>query len=297
MKATPVPESGPQVAEDHRLDVHRGAEVVWDVFAAAVDAGTFAVPGAEDRADGPVELFEGVLRELLSRLAADDALELLDDVGQFLRVQGVVVGHGQRGLMGSDDPFEQPGVHPHHAVAEHLEQAAVGVPGEPLPSGRLGKAGHGVVVETDVEDGVHHPGHRETRSGTNGHQQRIVGPPEIAPQGTLQVRQCMGHLHAELRRFLTGLQIHPARLRGDGEAGRHRQFEPSHLGQAGTLATEQGSHLPAALGELVHVLGRCAHLASGLSLVRHDGHGAADLVDDGVGDGTRCGPTVRSVTR
>src|SRR5258705_310591 len=59
-------------------------------------------------------------------------------------------------------------------VAEHLHEAAVGVPREALVLGRAGDALDGLVVEPEVEHGVEHAGHRLARAGPDGDQQRVL---------------------------------------------------------------------------------------------------------------------------
>ena len=54
------------VAEDHRLDVDRGAEVVGDAGGVAVVDRALAVPGAEDGLSRQFELLVGVGGELLA---------------------------------------------------------------------------------------------------------------------------------------------------------------------------------------------------------------------------------------
>ena len=49
------------VAEDHRLDVDGGAEIVGDLVLLAVENRTRVVPGAEDRLDGELELNHRIL--------------------------------------------------------------------------------------------------------------------------------------------------------------------------------------------------------------------------------------------
>ena len=65
MKATPVPEVLALVAEDHALDVDRGAQVVGDALGAAVHLRAVVVPALEDGDDGQMQLFHGIGRELL----------------------------------------------------------------------------------------------------------------------------------------------------------------------------------------------------------------------------------------
>ncbi len=75
--------------------------------------------------------------------------------------------------------LEQVAGHVEHDLAEHLHEAAVGVEGEPLVAGLLREPAHGVVVEAEVEDRVHHPGHRERRTRAHRHEQRVGGRAEL----------------------------------------------------------------------------------------------------------------------
>lgn len=62
-KTHPGPGIVAQVAEDHRLHVDRGTEVVGDAVVAAVDPGAGIVPALEDRPHRPLQLPPGVLGE------------------------------------------------------------------------------------------------------------------------------------------------------------------------------------------------------------------------------------------
>ena len=57
-----------QVAEDHQLNVDRGAPGVGDVVHAAIDIGAGVVPGAEHGLDGAHELLLGIGGEVLADL-------------------------------------------------------------------------------------------------------------------------------------------------------------------------------------------------------------------------------------
>ncbi len=63
----------------------------------------------------------------------------------------------------------------HDHVAEHGDEAAVGVVGEALVAGALGQPVDGLVVEAQVEDGVHHARHGEHGAGADGEEQRVLG--------------------------------------------------------------------------------------------------------------------------
>ena len=63
--ATPEPERVARVAEDHLLDVDRGAPVVGDAVDAAVGDGALAAPGVEHGADRAPQLLARVAREVV----------------------------------------------------------------------------------------------------------------------------------------------------------------------------------------------------------------------------------------
>jgi hypothetical protein len=60
-----------------------------------------------------------------------------------------------------------------------------------------GQRGGGLVVEPQVEDGVHHPRHRHRGPGAHRHQQRPPAPAERLSGGLLQPVQRRVHLGGE----------------------------------------------------------------------------------------------------
>ncbi len=245
---------GAEVAEDHGADVDRGAQVARDALLAAVELGTVGVPRVEDGLDGEVELLAGVLRERAAGLLGDDLLEAGD---QLLQVGGVEVGvdGDLLGGLGLVEGFlEELAVDVQHGLAEHLDEAAVRVPREALVTGLGGKAGHGLVGEADVQDGVHHAGHRELRTGAHGDQQRVVRLSELLAHLRLEGGKVGADLFAQRGRGRAALEVDLAGLGGDGEAGRDRQTQVGHLGEVGSLAAEKVLEVAVALGEVVDEL-------------------------------------------
>ena len=164
-----------------------------------------------------------ILRELPPRMSGHDRLEHLDELLEVTSRQLDVGGHALVLLGRVQRRSERTTVHPEHRLAEHLNQPAVGVPRETLITGRIDQAGHRMVVEADVQNGVHHPGHGELRPRAHADQQRVVRITQTPPDLILQGPQRHRHLHPQLIRAPTLLQVMPARLGGDGEPRRHRQ--------------------------------------------------------------------------
>ena len=152
------------VPEDHRHDVHRRSEVVWDLVVLPVVARPLPEPGREDRLDGEVQLLIRVGGEFATGLAADDRLELVGDLTQGGRVEVRVLFDAPRVLGGVERLVELRAVDVHHDPAEHLDKAPVRVPPEPLVAGQGDESLERPLVQAEVEDGVHHAGHRELRA-------------------------------------------------------------------------------------------------------------------------------------
>ncbi len=64
-------------------------------------------------------------------------------------------------------------LHSHRGRTEHVDQPPVAIVGKSCISGLLGQPFDTCIGKTEVEDGVHHPGHGESRPGSNGYQEWI----------------------------------------------------------------------------------------------------------------------------
>ena len=129
------------VAEDHRHDVDRGAEVVGDLLAVAVVVGALAEPRGEHGLDREVELLVGVGREVAAGVGADDRLELLDERLEVVDGEVGVGGAVAVELLARLERVVEPlAVHVHDDPAEHLDEPAVRVPAEALVAGQRDQA-------------------------------------------------------------------------------------------------------------------------------------------------------------
>ena len=246
-----------EVAEDHRHDVHRGAEVGGDPLLAAVQDRPVGVPRAEHGEHREVHLLPRVLRELAARVHAHDGLEAVHDPAQVARVEVEIV-LGALGLLRLiDRVLEGLAVDAEHGLAEHLDQAAVGVPGEPLAARLLGQAAHRLVGQADVQHRLHHARHGELGPGPDADEQRVRGITELPAHLLFQLPQVLADLVGEAGRDGALAQVLTAGLGGDDEAGRHRQAQVGHLRQIRALATEQVLEVLVSLGEVVDELRHC----------------------------------------
>ena len=108
----------------------------------------------------------------------NDVLEFVNELAQRRRVElGVVLG-SDLGLFRDERVLEARAVDAEHDSAEHLQEAAVGIPREALVAGQGGQAGDGFVVEAEIQDGVHHARHRKFGARAHADEQRVRGRTE-----------------------------------------------------------------------------------------------------------------------
>ena len=136
-----------QIAEDHRLHVHRRAQHVIDSVDAAISLGALVLPGTEYRVARHHQLLVRILREIAFGMFLDYLLVFRDD---FLQRLGIEVSI-ERGfflfLLGVEDFFEFFFLNLQHHVAEHLDQAAVGIVGKARVVAALGQRLHALIVQ------------------------------------------------------------------------------------------------------------------------------------------------------
>ncbi len=249
VKPTPVAGGIAHVAEDHGLHVGGGAEVVRDLFHAAVIGGVLAPPGAEHGRDGAGELLARILRKRFSGLFLDELFVVGDDGFQVVGFEvGIELDLGFL-LALVEDVVELVHVHVERDLAEHLDEAAVTVVGEARIGAFGGEALDALIVHAEIEDGVHHAGHGELRAGTDAQKQRIAGVAEFLAHLLFELGEGCGDLLLDFGGDgVFVLEINIADFGGDGEAGRHGHARAAHLGEAGAFAAEHVLHFAIAVG-------------------------------------------------
>ena len=173
-------------------------------------------------------------------------VDLLEDGDELLEIVGIQIDVVRDALVGLhlvDLFLEQALGHAHDDVCKHLHKAAVAVVGKARVAGLLGQTLNGRVVQTEVEDGVHHAGHGLARAGAHGHQQGIFHVAELLAGDLLKALDVRKDVRLDLRIDLPAVRIVlRAGFRRDREALRHRHTGRCHLRQAGTLAAKCVAH-------------------------------------------------------
>ena len=245
-----------QIAEHHLHNVHGRAEVVGDIVGTTVDGGARVLPRVEDGVDGEAQLVARVVAEGIGAGSLrDDRLERRHELLQVLGSQISVVLHATRLLQLRQRVLEVVGRHAKHHLAEHLHEAAVGVPGEAGIAALGGEALDRGVVDAEVEDRVHHARHREHRAGAHADEQRLLRIAELAAGALLECGEALEHALPEpVRPGAAGVHRINAGLGRDGEAVGNGHADALHLGNVGALAAEQVAHLGRTLGLVVDEL-------------------------------------------
>ncbi len=156
-----------------------------------------------------------------------------------------------RGLELGQSVLETVTVDAVHDVAIHLDQPPIRVERETRIAGRGREPLDCDVVQAEVEDRVHHPGHRDRRARANGDEQRAL----VVAEALLGARLECGDVLVDLGVEAVGDgaargHVRTARLRRDGETRRYRNAELGHLGEADPLSAEE---LPTAVRVLVEI--------------------------------------------
>ncbi len=251
------------VPEDHLHHVHGRPELVRDLVGLPVHACTRRVPGVEDRADRAEQLVVGVEREPMPRLVLVDRVVALDQLQQVGRGQLDVRAEAAALLERVQRLLERVRVDPFDDLAIHLDQSPVRVVGEAAVPRGGGHTERCLVVEPEVEDRVHHPGHRDRSTGPNGDEQRVERIAEGRAGRVLETADVLLDLDLEPRwEIPTGRHVGAAGVGCDREAGGNRHVEVRHLGEPDALSAEQFAAPVDGLVERVdesraHLLLRC----------------------------------------
>ena len=223
--------------------------MIRDVVDAAVLDRARVHPRAEHGVAGHLELFARVLRKVAAGFVLDELLVALDDFSQRRLVEASIQLRAARLLHRLELVLERALRDLEDDVAEHLDEAAIAVEREAAvvrpPLQRLDRH----VVQTEIQNRVHHAGHRELRAGADRHEQRVLGGTERRAGRLLELLQVLRDLAVDRRGdLLLFLVVDVADLGGDRKTGRHGQARIGHLGEAGAFAAEEVLHVPVAVG-------------------------------------------------
>src|SRR5713101_1493525 len=233
-----------QVEEHHHLYVYGGAEIVGDALHAAIGLRAVGVPRLEHRLDCGPQLHDRVGWKLVARRVLIYGQEAAHELAKIRGLQ-LGVGLDLRALLGfAQCVLELFAIDTHHGLPEHLDEAAPGVERKALVFGQGRQAFGGLFIKAEVENRVHHAGHRELGPGANADQQGIVWVAEVLAGLPFEGLQRGGGLLPHSGRELAFVgEVGAAGFGRDGEAGWDGHARLGHLGGARALAAQEVARL------------------------------------------------------
>ena len=169
----------------------------------------------------------------------DDGLKHASGSFQVIGGELRVVSDATLGPETGEDILERGVLHAKHDIAVHLHEPPIGVPGKVGVARPLDERLDNLVVHAQVEDGVHHPRHRELCARPDRQEDRSWAGPEGASGGLLQPRDRMVHLAPEIWGELSRGHGLSADLGGDGEPRGDGEPQPGHFGKPGAFSAEE----------------------------------------------------------
>ena len=237
-----------RITKDHGLNVNGCAPVARNVVELAVGNGAVNHPGTKYGADTGPQLFPRILRNNFAQLFADFFIfvnQLFEVFRSQIRIRFVAFGlfHIFQSF------FIQIQIGAHNHVRKHLQETAIRVISKSFASGSFSQSFNGFVVQTEVQNRIHHTRHRNAGAGTNREQQRIIGVGKFFAHNLLNAGNSLANLIFEVGRILVIIVvIIRANFRCDGESRRYRQTDLVHFCKVGTFTAEEITHGGVAFG-------------------------------------------------
>ena len=141
----------------------------------------------------------------------------------------------------------------HNNIGVHLNEATVGVVSKALILGQLCKAFNDLVVESQVEDGVHHARHGSSCTGADRNQQRVVDVAEFFAGKLFEFSKVFKDFSLDFRADLFAVFIILGACLGcNGEALWNRHTEYGHFCKVCAFAAKQFTHFCVSLRKRIN---------------------------------------------
>ena len=242
------------VAERHHLHVDCGTPAVRDIVVHTVNVCARVVPAAENCFDCLEELFLRIGREVLTELSLVLCFELFCEFVEIVCAELDVLSDAAIFFHLVDEFFKVFLADFHNDVGEHLDETSVAVPSPSGIAGFLCEHVHDLLVETEIENGVHHARHRRSCARADGYEKRIFCIAEFLAGDCFEFLNIIHDFGFDGIVDVSAVFIVlSARFRRDGESLRNGKTDVGHFCEVCTFATEKLTHLRIALCEQINI--------------------------------------------
>ena len=236
----------PKISKDHRLHIGGRPPFMRDVIHTPIDHCAVVHPASKDSTNAAPKLFHWVFRKIDACFVLNDIFEVHDDLTDRFHTQILFVLRTFLFAGLFQDVFEVIRVvlvfrlQAQNHIAIHLNQTTVAVPREVFISGLFDESLDDFFVDADVQDRIHHAGHRLTSTRSAGQQQRVRRVSVLFAHAGFGSRDGGIDLIFQFRRIGTIVVVKVGTdFSCDREAGRNRQTDAAHFRQVGSFAAEQ----------------------------------------------------------
>ena len=247
------------ISECHHLHVDCCTPGIRDIVVAAVNVCTRVVPGTEYSLDCLHQLFLRIYRKVLADFCFVLCLELICQLFEIVCSQLNVLCHTFFCFHLVDELFEIFFAYFHNDIREHLDKSAVAVPCPSRIAGFCRKYLYYFLIQTQVQDCVHHARHGCSCSGTNGNKKRVLFIAKLFAGNLFHLLdRCHNLCHDLVVDLSAVLIILCAGLCRDCKALRYRKAKVCHLRKIGTFSAKKISHI--GISFCKHINPFCRHV-------------------------------------
>ena len=242
------------VTEYHHLNVYCCTPAVRDVVHSSVNECTRVIPAAEYCHCCFQQLFFRILREFFALVIQ---IDLFEDGCYFFQVfcsQICVVFCTNFFFIFIQSSFEFGFGYADNYVCEHHDKSSVGVVSESGVVCFLSQTFNRNIVQTQIQNSIHHTGHGCSCTGTYGNQQGIFGITQFFASQFFQITQSHFDLCDHfVCQFFAAFVVFCTSFCGDCEAVGNGQTQICHFSQVCTFAAKQVFHGSVTFAEHINV--------------------------------------------
>ena len=230
------------IAEDHGLNVNGSTPVARNIVQFTIGNCAGSHPGTEYGTDTGPQLIPRILRNNFAQFLADFFIFF----NQFFQIFGRQIGIRLvtfRFFHIFQSFFIEVQISAQNNVGEHLQETTVRVVSETFAAGSFGQSLNGFVIQTEVQNGIHHTRHGNAGTRTNREQQWVVGIGKFFAHDFFNFGHSGFYLIFQVSRIgVVVVVIICTNFSCNRKSRRNGQTDDIHFCQVSTFTAEEISH-------------------------------------------------------